>query len=158
MTPMPTTSPDNELTLLLVEDDDIDAEVVRRSLRQAKIINPLVRANDGLEALDMLRGTNGYTRIPEPYLLLVDVKMPRLDGIGLIREIRADPELTRTVIFVLTTSDDDRDKVAAYDLHVAGYVVKTNTKQEVLPLMMMLDYYLLIVDPPPSARLESPGV
>jgi CheY-like chemotaxis protein len=146
---MPNISPGHELTLLLVEDDDIDAEVVQRSLKQAKIVNPLVRAHDGLEALEMLRGTGGRPRLPEPYLLLVDVKMPRLDGIGLIREIRADPELTRTVIFVLTTSDDDRDKIAAYDLHVAGYVVKSNTKDEVLPLMLMLDYYLVIVDPPP---------
>ena len=75
--------------------------------------------------------------------------MPRLDGIGLIREMRKDPELTRTVIFVLTTSDDDRDKMAAYDQHVAGYIVKSNTKEELLPLMAMLDYYVLIVEPPP---------
>jgi CheY-like chemotaxis protein len=129
----------NELTLLLVEDDDIDALSVERGLAKAKIVNRLVRAGDGVEALEMLRG-EGREKLQPPYL----------DGIGLIRAIRADPELTRTVIFVLTTSDDDRDKIAAYDLHVAGYIVKTNTKQELLPLTSMLDYYLLIVEPPPT--------
>jgi CheY-like chemotaxis protein len=96
----------------------------------------------------MLRG-EGRPKLPPPFLLLVDIQMPRLDGIGLIRAIRADPVLTRTVIFVLTTSDDDRDKIAAYDLHIAGYIVKSNTKEELLPLTAMLDYYLLIVEPPP---------
>jgi len=138
----------NELTLLLVEDDDVDAMSVERGLAKAKILNPLVRAVDGVEALEMLRG-EGRDQLRPPYLLLVDIQMPRMDGIGLIRAIRADPDLTRTVVFVLTTSDDDRDKIAAYDLHVAGYIVKSNTKEELLPLTAMLDYYLLIVEPPP---------
>jgi CheY-like chemotaxis protein len=138
----------NELTLLLVEDDDVDAMSVERGLAKAKILNPLVRAVDGVEALEMLRG-EGRDQLQPPYLLLVDIQMPRMDGIGLIRAIRADPDLTRTVVFVLTTSDDDRDKIAAYDLHVAGYIVKSNTKEELLPLTAMLDYYLLIVEPPP---------
>jgi len=140
----------NKLTIVLVEDDDIDAEVVKRNLAQAKIINPLVRATDGVDALELLRGQGGRDRIKPPYLLLVDIQMPRMDGIALIREIRADPLLTRTVIFVLTTSDDDRDKMAAYDQHIAGYVLKSNTKEELLPLTAMLDYYLLIVEPPPT--------
>jgi CheY-like chemotaxis protein len=135
---------------VLVEDDDIDAEVVKRNLAKAKIINPLVRATDGVDALELLRGQGGRDRIKPPYLLLVDIQMPRMDGIALIREIRADPLLTRTVIFVLTTSDDDRDKMAAYDQHIAGYVLKSNTKEELLPLTAMLDYYLLIVEPPPT--------
>jgi DNA-binding NarL/FixJ family response regulator len=75
--------------------------------------------------------------------------MPRLDGIGLIEQIRGDADLTRTIIFVLTTSDADRDKLAAYNLHVAGYIVKTNSGDQFLPLATMLDYYLLIVAPPP---------
>jgi CheY-like chemotaxis protein len=138
----------NELTLVLVEDDDVDALCVERGLAKAKVLNRMVRAVDGVEALELLRG-EGRPKLEPPFLLLVDIQMPRLDGIGLIRAIRADPELTRTVIFVLTTSDDDRDKIAAYDLHVAGYIVKSNTKEELLPLTAMLDYYLLIVEPPP---------
>jgi CheY-like chemotaxis protein len=138
------------VTILLVEDDDVDAEMVQRCLLRAKIANKLARVRDGIEALDLLRGQNGVAQLPPPYLILVDIRMPRLDGIGLIREIRADPALTRTVIFVLTTSDADRDKIAAYNEHVAGYIVKSNTDDQFLPLAKMLDYYLLIVAPPPA--------
>ncbi len=141
---------DGSVTILIVDDDDVDAEAVKRSLRLARIGNPVVRAVDGVQALDILRGTNGQERLEAPYLMLVDIRMPRLDGIGLIRELRADPLLTRTVVFVLTTSDADRDKVSAYDLHVAGYVVKTGHSDQYLQLAGMLDYYLLIVVPPPA--------
>ena len=139
------------VTILLVEDDDVDALTVVRCLKQAKITNQLVRANDGVEALEMLRGTHKRVRLAAPYLLLVDIRMPRLDGIGLINEIRRDPQLTRTVIFVLTTSDADRDKMAAYNAHVAGYIVKTGSSDQFLTLATMLNYYLVIVEPPPVA-------
>ena len=139
------------VTILLVEDDDVDALTVERCLKQAKITNTMVRANDGIEALEMLRGTHASIRLEAPYLLLVDIRMPRLDGIGLINEIRRDPQLTRTVIFVLTTSDADRDKMAAYDAHVAGYIVKTGSSDQFLTLATMLNYYLVIVEPPPVA-------
>jgi CheY-like chemotaxis protein len=137
------------ITILLVEDDDVDALTVERCLQQAKITNKMVRANDGIEALEMLRGTHAGAHLTAPYLLLVDIRMPRLDGIGLINEIRRDPQLTRTVIFVLTTSDADRDKMAAYDAHVAGYIVKTGSSAQFLTLATMLNYYLVIVEPPP---------
>jgi CheY-like chemotaxis protein len=143
--------PNRAITLLLVDDDDIDAEMVVRCLARGKIANPLVRARDGIEALDLLRGTNGAQKIAAPVLLLVDIRMPRLDGIGLIQAVRADPELTRTVIFVLTTSDSDRDRMAAYDAHVAGYILKSNSHDELLSLTKMLEYYLMIVVAPPSA-------
>jgi CheY-like chemotaxis protein len=140
------------IKILLVEDDDIDAATVMRGLASARIVNPLVRARDGIEALEMLKGTNGQTRLQPPYLLLVDIRMPRLDGLGLIREIRNTPALQRTVIFVLTTSDSDRDRTAAYDGHVAGYIVKSNTSEHFLQLARMLEYYLLIVSPPPACE------
>jgi len=140
------------VTILLVEDDDVDALTVERCLKQAKITNTLVRATDGVEALEMLRGSHVNVRLAAPYLLLVDIRMPRLDGIGLINEIRADPKLTRTVIFILTTSDADRDKMAAYDAHVAGYIVKTGSSDQFLTLATMLNYYLVIVEPPPVTQ------
>ena len=121
-----------------------------RGLAGAKIANPVVRARDGVEALEILKGTNGRTRLQPPYLLLVDIRMPRLDGLGLIRELRNTPALQRTVVFVLTTSDNDRDRTAAYDGHVAGYIIKSHTSQHFLQLARMLEYYLLIVSPPPA--------
>jgi CheY-like chemotaxis protein len=111
-----------------------------------------VRARDGVEALDLLRGTNGVRKISQPVMLLVDIRMPRLDGIGLIQALRADSELKRIVIFVLTTSDLDRDRMAAYDSHVAGYITKSKTHDEILSLTKMLEYYLLIVASPPAVE------
>lgn len=138
------------VTILLVEDDDIDAATVERGLAGAKIVNPLVRVRDGVEALDVLLGRNGQKKLQPPYLLLVDICLPRLDGLGLIREMRHNPALRRTIIFVLTTSDSDRDRIAAYDEHVAGYIVKSNTNDQFLRLARMLEYYLLIVEHPPA--------
>jgi CheY-like chemotaxis protein len=135
----------------LVEDDDIDAATVVRGLAAAKIVNPLVRARDGVEALEILLGQRGKQKLPPPYLLLVDIRMPRLDGLGLVRALRANPLLQRTIVFVLTSSDGDRDRMAAYDQHVAGYIVKSNTKDHFLQLARMLEYYLMIVELPPAA-------
>lgn len=139
------------ISLLLVEDDDIDATTVLRGLARAGIANPLVRARDGIEALDLMLGMNGKERLAPPYLLLVDIRMPRLDGLGLVRRVRGNPQLQRTIIFILTTSDSDRDRVAAYDAHVAGYVVKSTDPEHFHALARMLEYYLLIVSPPPIA-------
>jgi CheY-like chemotaxis protein len=140
----------SEVTLLLVEDDDIDAQSVKRALQRAGIRNPLVRAHDGIEALELLRGEGGREQLTPPYLLLVDIRMPRLDGIGLIRALRADAALARTVVFVLTTSDSDKDKLAAYDANVSGYIVKSDAGGDFHQLMQLLEYYLLIVSPPPQ--------
>jgi CheY-like chemotaxis protein len=137
------------VSILLVEDDDIDAATITRGLARANILNPLIRARDGVHALELLLGTNGQKRLPPPYLLLIDIRMPRLDGLGLIRAIRGNPTLQRTIIFILTTSDDERDRIAAYDAHVAGYIVKSNAPEHYRALAGMLEYYLLIVSPPP---------
>jgi CheY-like chemotaxis protein len=83
-----------------------------------------------------------------PYLLLVDINMPKIGGLELVRRIRADRGLQRTIIFMLTTSDSDRDLAAAYDAHVAGYIVKTNAVNQFSKLARMLQYYLEIVAPP----------
>ncbi len=142
----------SDVKILHVEDDDIDAATVVRGLASAKVANPLIRARDGVEALEMLLGTNGRQKLEPPYILLVDIRMPRLDGLGLIRELRNRQMLRRTIIFVLTTSDNDEDRAAAYDAYVAGYIVKSSTQEQFLPLARMLEYYLLTVALPPWAR------
>jgi CheY-like chemotaxis protein len=139
------------VSIVLVEDDDIDAAAVERAIDRARIGNPIVRAHDGAEALDMLLGTNGMARLDQPYLLLVDIRMPRLDGLDLIRAIRAHPLLHSTIVFILTSSDNDRDVIAAYNANVAGYIVKSSDIQY-LKLASMLDYYLMIVTPPLPAN------
>jgi CheY-like chemotaxis protein len=136
------------VNIVLVEDDDGDARAVRRAFQKAKIANPFVRAVDGLDALDILRGANGKEKVAAPYLLLVDLNMPRMGGIQLIRALRADEQLRQSIAFILTTSSSDDDKEAAYDLHVAGYIVKATAGQDFLNLADLVDCYWRIVELP----------
>jgi len=136
------------VNIVLVEDDDGDAKAVRRAFQKAKIANPFVRAVDGLDALDILKGANGKEKVAAPYLLLVDLNMPRMGGIQLIRTLRADEQLRQSIAFILTTSSSDEDKEAAYDLNVAGYIVKATAGQDFLTLADLVDCYWRIVELP----------
>src|SRR5437879_6124904 len=116
---------DRPLNILLVEDDELDVMSIRRAFKKNNIVNPLYVARDGVEALAMLRGEPGALAIPDQrQLILLDLNMPRMGGIEFLRELRADPALRATPVIVLTTSDEERDKVDAYNLNVAGYIVK----------------------------------
>lgn len=136
------------VTILLVEDDDGDAKAVRRAFAKAKIGNPIVRVEDGIEALAVLRGEGSVERVKPPALLLVDINMPRMNGIELVRALREDAELRRTVVFLLTTSKREEDIAAAYDLNVAGYIVKQNAGNDFLKLVGMIDNYWKVVEMP----------
>ncbi len=115
------------VSLLLVEDDDIDAEALERALVAQRIGNPLHRACDGEEALEMLRGEGDHSpKLAHPVIVLLDLNMPRMNGFEFLKELRNDPKLSHTVVFVLTTSDDQRDRLAAYEAHVSGYIVKNH--------------------------------
>jgi CheY-like chemotaxis protein len=131
-----------------VEDDDGDARAVERTFVKARIANPIVRAIDGVEALDLMRGTNGRARLRRPYLLLVDLNMPRTNGLQLISTIRADPELHDSIIFVLTTSNRTEDKDSAYALNVTGYILKECAGDGFLKLFSLVDSYWRIVEMP----------
>ncbi len=136
---------DKALNILLVEDDDVDVMNVRRAFDRNRIANPLFVANDGFEALEMLR--NG-TVPPSRRILLLDLNMPRMSGIELLRELRRDPDLQHTPVVVLTTSNDERDKIEAYNLNVAGYLLKPVTFTNFVELMAALDKYWTLVELP----------
>jgi CheY-like chemotaxis protein len=136
------------LNILLVEDDDGDAKAIQRAFQKAKVANLILRAVDGVDALDMLKGAQGKDKAPRPYLLLVDMNMPRMNGIQLIQALRADEELRQTIVFVLTTSKRDEDKIAAYNLNVAGYIVKETAGRDFLNLAHLVDCYWRIVEMP----------
>jgi CheY-like chemotaxis protein len=112
--------------LLHVEDDDLCIMGLARAFKKAAIANPVRFAHDGIDALDMLRGTNGRMRLPRPFLILLDLSMPRMDGIEFLQELRKDEELRSSIVFVMTTSNSKDDKGKAYDLGIAGYLLKTN--------------------------------
>jgi CheY-like chemotaxis protein len=133
------------VTIFLVEDDDVDAHAVARAMKAMKIANPLIRARDGLEALEMLRRKGA---VPRPYLVLLDINMPRMNGIEFLEALRADPALHRSVVFVLTTSDDERDKMSAYTQHIAGYIVKSHVKAGFEAVFEMFEHYWRVVELP----------
>jgi CheY-like chemotaxis protein len=133
------------LNILLVEDDEVDVMNVRRAFQKNRIANPLFVAHDGVEALEMLRDG----AIPrERRLILLDLNMPRMNGIELLREVRRDPQLASTPVVVLTTSNDERDKVDAYDLNVAGYLLKPVTFANFCEAMAALNKYWTLVEMP----------
>ena len=134
--------------VLLVEDDEIDAEAVQRAFAELKITNPITRASDGYEAFDRLRGENGCERLPRPYIILLDLNLPRMNGLEFLRQLRTDKELKSSVVFVLTTSRDEQDMVAAYNLQVAGYFLKTAVGEGFFNLPRMMETYWRIVEFP----------
>ncbi len=141
---------DRTVNILLVEDDDVDAEAVKRAFEQHKIGNPMTIVPDGLAALETLRGDGDTPAFPRPYLVLLDLNLPRMNGIEFLEVVRNDPKLKDSVVFVLTTSDDDKDKVAAYEQFVAGYMVKAKVGEDFLRLVEMLDGYWRVVELPPE--------
>jgi CheY-like chemotaxis protein len=133
------------LNILLVDDDEVDVMNVRRAFQKAHITNPLFVAHDGLEALELLR----RGALPcDRRLVLLDLNMPRMNGIEFLRALRADPALHATPVVVLTTSDDERDKVDAYDLNVAGYLLKPVTFGSFVEIVVALDKYWTLVEMP----------
>ena len=136
------------VTVLLIEDDEIDIEAVRRGFKKLKIANPLRVVNDGIEALDVLRGNNGSKKIREPFIILLDLNLPRMDGLEFLENIRADEELKSSIIFILTTSDNEQDRVRAFENNVAGYILKNKAGESFLEALNMLDHYWRIVEFP----------
>lgn len=136
---------DRMLNILLVEDDEVDVMNVRRAFERNNVSNPLYVAGNGLEALEMLRdGT-----VPaERRLILLDLNMPKMNGIEFLQELRADPELASSSVVVLTTSNDDQDKIDAYNLNVAGYLLKPVTFSNFCERMATLNKYWTLVEMP----------
>jgi len=139
-----------EVTLLVVDDDDIDAIALERALRKLRLLNTLHRARDGLEALALLR--SGV--ISPPYIILLDLNMPRMNGLEFLEALRADPILTHAVVFVLTTSKSDEDLVAAYRKHVAGYVFKQHMDRDFLEVIGLIEHYWRIVELPVNKEMS----
>jgi CheY-like chemotaxis protein len=127
-------------SVLLVDDDDVAAEAVVRGLRKHSMDCSVVIAEDGRAALEILRGAHERS-ISKPYLVLLDLNMPRMNGIEFLRELRLDPALKGTVVFVLTTSGADADRARAYNENVAGYMVKSGVGPQFAGLARFLTEY-----------------
>jgi CheY-like chemotaxis protein len=136
---------DRALNILLVEDDEVDVMNVERAFERNHMTSSLFVAGNGIEALEMLRSK----RIPkERRLILLDLNMPKMNGIEFLEELRADPELSSTPVVVLTTSNDDQDKLDAFNFNVAGYLLKPVTFNAFCDKMATLDKYWALVEMP----------
>lgn len=138
----------NSVSILLVDDDDVDRTAVLRAFRSMKIANDIIEAHDGLEALSILRGTDPSRKISRPFLVLLDLSMPRMDGLEFLAELRQDNLLESSIVFVLTTSSADEDRTAAYRQHVAGYIVKADFANQFWRVVEMIDHFWRIIEFP----------
>lgn len=133
--------PPRRLSVLLVEDDDVAAEAVERSLRKHEVDCTVVWAEDGQVALEILHGRHPTKSISAPFMILLDLNMPRMNGFEFLQELRADTRLRASVVFVLTTSDSDGDRTRAYHENIAGFMVKACVGPQFARLAsLILDY------------------
>jgi two-component system response regulator len=126
-----------QCAILLVEDNDDEAELTLRAFRQAKIVNPIVRARDGVEALEILFRDTAQL----PAVVLLDLRLPRLDGIDVLKAIRADARTKYVPVVLLTSSDHDRDRLSAYENHANSFVQKPVDYDEFVGLARQLGAY-----------------
>jgi len=147
--------PARTVSILLVEDDKIDQKSLQRSFKKLRISNPLEIANDGVEAWDILTRAEGAAVLKRPYMVILDINMPRMNGIELLRKIRAHETLKDTIVFVLTTSNDERDKFEAFDCNVAGYMLKTDMDNSFMEAVELIENYWRVVEFPPNAAVSA---
>lgn len=130
-----------ELSVLIVEDDDVAAESITRSLRKVSPEITLVYAEHGKIAIEILENKHPTRTLDAPFLVLLDLNMPVMNGFEFLEYVRESSNLQDTVIFILTTSNDDNDRARAYENNVAGYMVKSAVGPQFAKLASLLDAY-----------------
>jgi len=130
--------------ILLVEDDSVDAMTVKRALKELKVTNPLVHQLNGEEALNYLRDENTH----KPCVILLDLNMPRMNGIEFLKIAKKDAEFRQIPVIVLTTSKDEQDKVESFQLSVAGYIIKPTDYKKFVEAMRTVDLYWTLSELP----------
>jgi CheY-like chemotaxis protein len=140
------------VNILLVEDDQIDAKAFLRAMDRLRIGNPITVARDGMEAWEILKGGQGRPPFPRPNLVVLDINMPRMNGLELLDRIRDDAELHDTIVFMLTTSNDEADKIDAFNLNVAGYMLKSDVGNSFVRAVELVHNYWRVVELPTTVR------
>lgn len=134
------------IVILLVEDDDGHAEIVRRNFEGSLLANTLIRVSDGEAALDYLYQRNGFSdpgKAPRPGIILLDLRLPKVDGLEVLKTIKADDGLSRIPVVILTTSEAESDVAKAYDSHANSYLVKPVDFSKFTELLKTFGYYWL---------------
>lgn len=125
-------------TFLIVDDDEVAIMAMRRAIKKLGLDNRIEEARNGEEALAKLRASDA---LRQPYLITLDLKMPRMGGLEFLQEVRSDPALHDAIIFVMTSSDAPTDITAAYSQNIAGYILKENAYETLRKALTMLDGY-----------------
>jgi len=144
-----------DLTILLVEDNDDDAELAARAFRHGKLNNKLVRARDGLDALDYLFGRGKYASRDvrdQPAVTLLDLNIPKIHGLEVLKAMRADERTKHLPVVILTTSNEDKDRMSAYDHYANSYVIKPIDYDKFVAATANLSLYWTTLNAPPPRR------
>ena len=134
----------NQIGIFLIEDDDIDAMSIKREFKRRKIANPITRAKDGVEAFEFLASE----KINCPFIILLDLQMPRMNGLEFLTKLRADSDYKNSVVFILTTSLDKQDIFNSYELNIAGYFIKDEVGEGLIGIVDILNGYMNLVHLP----------
>jgi len=148
---------ETEKVILLVEDNPDDEALTLRALKRNNILNQVVVAHDGVEALDYLFGTGAHagrdTRI-QPQIILLDLKLPRVDGLEVLRRLRADPRTALQPVAILTTSNEESDIVSSYQLGANSFIRKPVDFDQFMEAVRQLGLYWLVLNVPPPPILD----
>ncbi|PCJ63495.1 MAG: two-component system response regulator [Planctomycetota bacterium] len=131
---------------LIVDDDEVDREFIRRSFKKENITNPLIEAENGLEAINFLKTKDGEYLEKNPIIVLLDLNMPIMGGIEFLSKLREEPKNKKVIVLVMTTSDDIRDKQKAYDYNIAGYIVKGKVIDDVPESISIIKAYMKLIN------------
>lgn len=135
--------------IMIVEDDEVDIENIKRVFKKHSVTNKIFYASDGQDALNQLRGEQGAEKaVPMPSVILLDINMPKMNGLEFLQEIRKDPNLQHLPVFIFTTSNNEQDKMEAYRLNVAGYILKPMQFSAFAEALSTLDAYWSLIEPP----------
>jgi len=142
-------------TILLVEDNDDDAELTARAFNRANVKNPLVRVRDGQEGMDYLFGSGTYANRDVrdmPAVTLLDINMPKISGVDVLKAIRADERTRHLPVVILTSSNEDQDRVNAYTHFVNSYILKPVDYDQFVKVAAQLGLYWMVLNSPPPRR------
>jgi CheY-like chemotaxis protein len=143
--------------ILLAEDNDKDVELTLGALEEYNLANEVVIARDGVETLDYLHQRGKFTGHPNglPAVVLLDLKMPRVDGLEVLRQMKSDPRLRQVPVVMVTSSREEQDLIKSYELGVNAYVVKPVDFQKFVESIRQIGFFwALINEPPPGIRKE----
>jgi two-component system response regulator len=147
----------NTKIILLIEDNPSDVELTKRALSKAKIANELVVAEDGQEALDYLFGTGNFSGrddLPRLAMILLDLKLPKVDGLEVLKQIRANVRTKRLPVVILTSSQEEQDIIKGYDLGANSYIRKPVDFLQFAEAIKILGLYWLVLNEPPPLEKE----